>query len=124
MKARRLILIAAVLVGVAALAVWLLAFRWNHSQAFKSLPKLAAAMRHYSDDQVSHGKPLPSPLTVQDLVGGGYISASEVRDLEGADVTFYPTVTEVDPQAVLVRVRMRDGAEIVAQADGSVAQTR
>jgi hypothetical protein len=120
MKIRRLILIAGLLIVVAALASWLVISRWQHSQSFRSLPKLAAAMRSYSHDQVSHGRSLPSSVTLQDLVGGGYIPAAEVRDLGGADVTFYPTVSESDPQAVLVRVRMPDGSQTVALADGSV----
>jgi hypothetical protein len=120
MKIRRIILIVGLLVVVAAYVSWLLISRWQHEQTFKSLPKLAAAMRSYSHDQISHGRPVPSSVTVQDLVSGGYISAGEVRDLGGADVTFYPTVSESDPQAVLVRVRMSDGSQIVALADGSV----
>jgi hypothetical protein len=120
MKIRRLILIIGSLVLVAALASWLLVSHWQHSQSFKSLSKLTAAMQTYSHDQVSHGRPLPSSVTLQDLVGGGYVSTNEVRDLDGADVTFYPTVSESDPQAVLVRVRMPDGSQTVALSDGSV----
>ena len=120
MKIRRIILIAGLLVAISAIASWLLVSRWQHSPSFQSLPKLAAAMRSYSHDQVSHGRPLPSSVTVQDLVSGGYISAGEVRDLGGADVTFYPSASESDPQAVLVRVRMLDGSQTVALADGSI----
>jgi len=120
MKIRRLIMIAGLLIAVAAFASWLLVSRWEHSQSFKSLPKLMAAMQTYSHDQVSHGRPLPSSVTLQDLVGGGYVSTNEVRDLGGADVTFYPTVSDSDPQAVLVRVRMPDGSQTVGLADGSV----
>jgi Flp pilus assembly protein CpaB len=110
MKIHRLILVASLLIAVAAFASWLLVSRWDHSQSFKSLPKLVAAMQTYSHDQVSHGRPLPSSVTLQDLLGGGYISAAEVRDLGGADVTFYPTVNDSDPEAVVVRVRMADGS--------------
>ena len=120
MKIPRLILITGLLVAVAALASWLLISRWQHSLSFKSLPKLSVAMRSYSHDQVSRGRPLPSSVTLQDLVGGGYVSADEVRDLGGADVTFYPAISESDPQAVLVRVRMPNGSQMVALADGSV----
>jgi 4-amino-4-deoxy-L-arabinose transferase-like glycosyltransferase len=120
MKIRRLVLIVGLLIAVAAFASWLLISRWEHSQSFKSLPKLVAAMQTYSHDQVSHGRPLPSSVTLQDLLGGGYISAAEVRDLGGGDVTFYPTVSESGPQAILVRVRMPDGSQTVALSDGSV----
>ena len=120
MKICRLILIAGLLIAVAAFASWLLVSRWGHSQSFKSLPKLVTAMQTYSHDQLSHGRPAPSSVTLQDLVGGGYISAADVRDLGGADVTFYPTVSESDPQAVLVHVRMPDGSQTVCLADGSI----
>jgi len=123
MKIRRLILIAGLLVAVAALVSWLLVVHWQHSQQmFKILPKLAAAEQRYLRDRVSRAQPSPDSVTLQDLVGGGYISADEVRSLDGADVTFYPAVTDATPQAILVRVRMSDGIETDAMADGSVQQ--
>ena len=123
MKIRRLILIASLLVAVAALASWLLVSHWQRSeQTFKILPKLAAAEQRYEHDRVSRGQPLPASVTLQNLVSGGYISADEVRSLDGSDVTFYPAVTDATPQAILVRVRMPDGVEIAAFADGSVVQ--
>jgi Flp pilus assembly protein CpaB len=123
MKIRRLILIAGLLVAVAALASWLLVSHWQRSeQTFKILPKLAAAERSYVRDRVSHGQPLPASVTLQDLVSGGYISADEVRSLGGAEVTFYPEVTDAYPQSFVVRVRMPDGVEMAALADGSVQQ--
>lgn len=122
MKIRRLIFVAGFLSTVAVLVGLVLISRWQHSHAFSSLPKLAAAMRSYSHDQVSHGRPLPSSVTVPDLINGGYISKSEVRDLAGADVTFYPTASETDPQAILIRIRLPDGSQIVTLADGSVQE--
>ena len=73
-------------------------------------------------DHVSRGQPLPASVTLRDLVGGGYISDDEVRSLEGADVTFYPTAGDCNPQVILVRVRMPDGVQIAAMADGSIQQ--
>jgi Flp pilus assembly protein CpaB len=123
MKIRRLILIASLLVAVAALASWLIVSHWERSdQTFKILPKLAAAKQSYVRDHASRGQPLPASVTLQDLVSGGYVSTDEVRSLAGADVTFYPAVTDATPQAILVRVRMPDGIQIAALADGSVMQ--
>jgi len=123
MKIRRLIVIASLLVVVAELASWLFVSHWQHSeQTLKILPKLAAVEQSYVRDHVSRGQPLPAALTLRDLVSGGYISTDEVRSLDGADVTFYPTVTDATPQAILVRVRMPDGVEMAAMADGSVQQ--
>jgi len=124
MNIRRLILIASSLVAVAALATWLLVVHWQHSeQTFKILPKLAAAEQRYVQEHVSHGQSLPASVTLQDLVGGGYISSDDVRSLEGSDVTFYPqAISDSQPQAILVRVRLSDGSQIAALADGSVQQ--
>ena len=123
MKIRRLILIAALLMVVAALVSWLLVVHWEHSeQMFKILPKLAAAEQHYLRDLLSRGQPLPDTVTLRDLVSAGYISTDDVRSLDSADVTFYPTVTGANPGEILVRVRMSDGIETDAMADGSVQQ--
>jgi hypothetical protein len=61
-------------------------------------------------------------VTLRDLVSGGYLSAADVRFLNGAEVTFYPTATNASPEVTSIRVRMPDGAQIVAFADGSVGQ--
>jgi len=130
MKIRRIIVIVALLIVVAALVSMALISHWQHSeQSFKILPKLAVAEQSYVRDRVSHGQPLPTSVTLQDLVSGGYISADTVRSLAGADVTFYPMVGyarwfgDNSPQpAIWVRVRMPDGVQIVAMADGSVQQ--
>ena len=120
MKIRRLIVITGLLVVVAALASVALISHWQHSQpTFKSLPKLVTALKSYSRDHVSRGQPLPSSVTLRDLVTGGYISTEDVRAFDGMDVTIYPT-SDAEPQAILVRVRMSDGSQFVATADGSV----
>ena len=38
------------------------------------------------------------------------------------DVTIYPMTSEAYPQSILIRVRMSDGVQIVAMADGSIQQ--
>lgn len=86
------------------------------------LPRLVAAMKGYSRDYISRGQALPASLTLQDLVNGGYLSTNDVQALNGADVTFYLTASNRNPQAVLVRMRMPDGRQIVALTDGSIQQ--
>lgn len=125
MKIRRLILIASLLVAVAALTSWSLVVHWQHSdQTFKILPKLAAAEQRYIREHVSRGQPLPASVTLQDLVSGGYVSADEVRSLDGSDVTFYPQAisSNSQPQDIVVRVRMPDGVQIAQMVDGSIQQ--
>jgi hypothetical protein len=123
MKVRRLIFIASSLVAAAIVVSVVLVFHWNHSQrVFKHLPNLVIAAQSYSRDHVSRGQPMPSSVSIRDLVGSGYISAEEVRDFDGMDVTIYPMTSEAYPQSILIRVRMSDGVQIVAMADGSIQQ--
>ena len=120
MKTRRLIFIAGFLIAVTALVCFVLISHSQRSNVFVILPKLAAATRSYFHDQVSHGRPLPLLLTVQDLVSGGYISETEVRDLAGTDVMCFPLACESKPHAILVSIRLPDGKEIATLADGSL----
>jgi Flp pilus assembly protein CpaB len=118
MKTQRLVLatVAVLLVGVA------LYFQWQHSRMrVNSSVRLALAVESYSRDYVSRGQRLPSSVTFQDLVNGGYISAREVRAFDGMKVTMYPTAS-TNSRTVLVRVRMPDGTQFVTLADGSVQQ--
>ena len=80
-------------------------------------------MQSYSHDLVSHGQSLPTSVTLQDLINHGYISAGEVRDLNNADVTFYPPAeNSADPQSILIRVRMAGRMDTILLADGSIQQ--
>jgi Flp pilus assembly protein CpaB len=122
MKIRRIIIIAGVLVVVAALASVAFILHWQHSQSVVRFHELVSAVQSYSRGHISRGQPIPSSVTLRDLVSGGYIPAKDVRSFDGLDVAFYPTVSDSNPQAVLVRVRMADGSQIVALADGSIQQ--
>ena len=111
-----LIVVAVLMVSTA------LYFYWQHSRIrVNSSVRLALAVESYSRDYVSRGQRLPSSVTFQDLVNGGYISAKEVRAFEGMEVTMYPTAS-TNSRTVLVRVRMPDGTQFVTLADGSVQQ--
>ena len=87
---------------------------------FNGLPKIVAAVRSYSRDHISRGQPLPTSVRFQDLISSGYISTNDIHNIGVADATFYPTASNRDPKAVLVRVRMLDGSQIIALTDGSV----
>jgi len=87
---------------------------------FNGLPKIIAAVKSYSRDHISRGQPLPASLTFQELISSGYISTNDAHNIGVADATFYPTTSNRDPKAVLVRVRMLDGSQIIALTDGSI----
>jgi hypothetical protein len=122
MKLRRIILIAGMLVTVAVYVSLALIKHWQHLQTFKSLGKITIAAQIYSQEKVSHGQHLPASVSLGDLVRNGYLSANDVRVLDGNDVTVYPIFNDGDPDAILVRVKLRNGTEYAAMADGSIAQ--
>jgi hypothetical protein len=100
-----------------------LVFHWKRTENRSNiLPKLAMAVQNYSRALTSRGQSLPSSVGLQDLAGGGYISAEDVQACAAMDITFYPTTSDSNPQFILVRVRMPDGVQIVALADGSVQE--
>lgn len=101
-------------------AAWFLFSPSQQSQWTKRLPALAAAVQRYSHDGIWRGRTLPPTVSLQELADGGYISQGEARDLSGANITFYPVSNQNDPNAILVRVQLSDGSQIVAVADGSI----
>jgi hypothetical protein len=120
MKKRRLILIAGLLVAVAVLVSAALVSHWQHLQTFKNLPKVVLAAQTYWRDKVAHGEPLPASVSIQDLVASRYVSAEDVREFDGVDVTVYPMTNNPDPQSILIRVRLPDGTQTVALGGGSI----
>ena len=122
MKIRRLIFIVCSLVVAAAVVCAVLVFHWQHSQpVFKDAPKLAAAVQAFSRDQAARGQPLPASVSLHELVSGGYIATNDVHAFDGMDVTI-SLASDAYPQSILIHVRMSDGTEIAAMADGSVQQ--
>ena len=123
MKIRRLIIIAGSLVVVAIVICVALVSHWQRSQpAFKDAPKLVAAAQAFSRDQAAHGRPVPASVSLHELTSGGYIATNDVRAFDGMDVTVSLAASDAYPQSVLIHVRMSDGTEIAAMADGSVQQ--
>jgi hypothetical protein len=123
MMFRRSVLIAVLIAAVLLIAGWLFLSPSKQSQWIKDLPTLAAAVQRYSHDQVWLGRTLKPTVALQDLADGGYLSPGTAREFTGADVTLYPNSNESDKNAVLVRLKLADGGQVVALADGSV-QTR
>jgi uncharacterized protein YpmB len=123
MKIRRLIFIVCSLVVAAVVICVALVFHWQRSQpVFKDAPKLAAAVQAFSRDRAARGQPLPVSVSLQELVSGGYIATNDVRAFDGMDVTISLNASDAYPQSILIHVRMPDGTQIAAMADGSVQQ--
>jgi len=99
-----LILTLIVAAAVACLAV---VTYWQGKQvAFKDTPALIAAMHAFSRDLTRQGTPLPSSVSLQKLVKGGYIAADKVKAFDGMEVTISLTADGSHPQDVLIRVKL------------------
>lgn len=93
---------------------------WKHKTTpFDSPPKLFEALRAFCRDRSAHGQ-LPPEVSLQDLVGNGYISSNDVRAFEGFAVTFSTLCSDETPHAALATAVAADGHTICLLADGSV----
>jgi len=84
--------------------------------------RLANAMARYTKDLHSRGEALPPTITLDTLVGQGYLSAEDTKPLQGVDLVFHTDAVDTNPQMILVEARMPDGQMQAVLADGSVQQ--
>jgi len=85
-------------------------------------PKILAAAQTYAHDLRAHGQAVPATVALQDLLARGLLSPADVSGFGGMEVTVSLTANDRNPQDILIRVRMQDGGQIVALADGSVQE--
>ena len=123
MKTRRLLALAGSLVAVAIVACVALTSYWQRQQpVLKDASKLVAAVQGFSRDRTAAGQTLPASVSLRELIGGGYVAASDVQAFDGMEVTISLVADETRPQEILIRVRLPDGSVIAAMADGSAQQ--
>ncbi len=84
--------------------------------------RLIAAVQAYSRDKKDEVKPIPGSLTLGELVAAGYLHTNEVVAFEGAEVTFLLDADLTRPREVIIRVRLRDGTQLVLLANGTAQQ--
>ena len=117
--------LAVLLAGIAVIAgALLLAARHPnpHPAAALDAARLAAAVRSYADTLRTQGKPVPTSVSLEQLVARGLLAPNDVRLFAGLEVTLNPAADESHPQERLAQVRFPDGAIVEALADGSVQQ--
>jgi hypothetical protein len=123
MKVRRLVIFIVLAIAVAAMVGAFVTAHWERKQpVFTEAPKLLGAMRAFSDDLKRKGRPLPSTVSLSDLVSGGYLATNDVRAFEGMDVAISLAASEDYPSSILMSARLPDGSVTALLADGSVAQ--
>ena len=119
-RIRRLTLaiLAALVAGVVAVVAFIqLGYR---QPGLVNGDRLVAALAQYAKDLRSHGQPLPSSVTLDTLIGSGYLRPEDAKPFEGVSVIFHSDAKEAYPQSILVEAHMPDGLVLVVLADGSV----
>lgn len=107
--------------GLAVLAMILIIFDARpRPTALINGERLANAMARYTKDLHSRGEALPPTITLDALVGQGYLSAEDTKPLQGFELVFHTGALDTNPQMVLVEARMPDGQMQAVLADGSV----
>src|SRR5215468_1802783 len=99
MKTLRHLMVA--LAGVVLVVVVVLAAStyWERKQTpFQNAPKLISALRAFSREQAAGGRQLPSAVSLQDLLRGGYLTTNDVRAFEGMEVRFSTQSDDTHPQ--------------------------
>jgi hypothetical protein len=112
-------------VGIVILAILSFALEsyWERKQpVFQDAPKLIAALQAYSRDRFIHGRRIPSSVSLNDLVAGGYLTTNDVRAFEGIEVTITTSANDTNSQNVLIHARLPDGSVVTLLQDGSVQQ--
>jgi hypothetical protein len=84
--------------------------------------RLANAMARYTTDLHNRGEALPGTITLDTLVGQGYLSAEDTKPLQGVELVFHTDAVDTNPNMLLVEARMPDGQMQAVLADGSVQQ--
>jgi len=123
MKTRRILALAGSLVAVAVVVCIALTSYWQRqSPVLRDGSKLVAAVQAFSRDKTKTGQTLPASVSLRELIGGGYVAASDVQAFDGMEVMISLAADETRPQEILIRVRLPDGSVIVQMADGSISQ--
>lgn len=84
--------------------------------------KIISAAKHYAASREARGLPVPSSVSLQELISQRLLDASDVSGFAGMEVTINLSTNESHPQEVLIRARFSNGYEIVTLADGSIQQ--
>jgi hypothetical protein len=111
-------ILAALAVGVVALVLFI-EFGYRQ-QASVNGDRLVAALAQYAKDLHSHGQRLPSSVTLDTLVGGGYLQPEDAKPFAGVKLIFHSDASEADPRSILMEAHMPDGTVLAVLADGSV----
>jgi len=83
-------------------------------------PHIMAAAQAYAHDLQVRGLAVPATVDLRDLVAKGLVNSADVSGFDGMQVTVSLAASIGNFQDVVMRVRLQDGSQLVALADGSI----
>ena len=127
MKKKHLIIIGCLAVLVVAYVIGMvpsIRFRLEYDKTVKALQNLShdrvyTAVQSFTRDRKATNGVVPASVLLQELVSGGYLSARDIRDLQGRDVSVSLTTDETNPSEIWIRVHLASGRDVAVMQDGS-----
>jgi hypothetical protein len=83
---------------------------------------IVEAARAYSRDLRLRQQPVPKSVALKELVAQHYLKPEDVAAFRGMDATLLLTTDQPGPKAVVMRVRLADGTQVVLLTDGTVQE--
>jgi hypothetical protein len=127
-KTKRQIIIVCLAVLIAAYVIGMVPIirsRLEYDKTVKALQSLSpdrvyTAVQSFTRDRKATNGVVQASASLQELVSGGYLSAEDIRGLQGRDVSVSLTTDESNPSAILIRVHLASGRDAVLMHDGSI----
>lgn len=121
--AKRISIAVAILTVLLLLAIALYTFLGSTPSQPADGLKIIAAARTYTRALQQRHAPIPPEVPLQVLIDQGLLQPADVGSFQGMDANIALTAPSNGP-AVLMRVHMPDGTDLVLQANGSSQQVR
>jgi hypothetical protein len=112
---------AVVAIMVAAGFIYLLSSNDVSSEKVNA-PRIVAAAHAYTRQLVAAKQPIPGTVSINELLGRGYLKPADVGPFLSLDAVIILTSDASNPRAALMRVRMKDGTDFLLFNDGSTQQ--
>jgi hypothetical protein len=124
MKMKRFLIFATAIILAAIVGCYVFVIQKPQKGHLDAL-KITAAIHAYSSKMKSENQPLPTTISLQELIAKGFLKHEDVSAFDGWNVTVSLTASaDMYPQSILMSAQSSDGHQIVVMADGSVQSVK
>jgi hypothetical protein len=121
MKTKRFLIFAAAIALAVIVGCYLFVILKPQSGHLNA-EKITAAIHSYSSAMKSKNQPLPTTISLQELIAKGFLKHEDVSAFDGWSVTVSLTADDAYPQSILMTATSSKGDKMLVMADGSVQQ--